>query len=203
MIRALRPFPAFAALCCAAAVLAGGRKDAVTLQGFDGEMVNTKLDGNPLLPPAKGPVYFYPKNVFEGGAKGFPADGIVHAVAVYLSRNGYWVAAHGHADVILVVHWYPIDPEITHFGPPVQFVDLKGSGGLGLCGEDVPTHFPPFVGIVAIDFKAAQEKPARIVKLWEMALWLRIARPKGDVEIGTPEVQQYLDAVPLPPRASK
>jgi hypothetical protein len=31
-----------------------------------------------------------------------------------------------------------------------------------------------------------------------MALWLRVVRPTGEVEIGSPEVKAYLDPVPAP-----
>ena len=207
MVRAFRPFPGFAGLCCAGlfcatGAFAGGRKDAVTVQGFDGELVNSIPKGNPLMPPVKGPVFYYPVNAYDDGRKELPAAGIVHAVAVYLSKNGFWVARGSPPDVILVIHWHGTDPQITHFGPPAQLVDLGGSGALGLCGEDLETRMPPAVGIVAIDFKAAEERPQRIVRLWEMALWLRVARPTGEVEIGTPEVKQYLDPVPPPPGAA-
>jgi hypothetical protein len=175
-------------------------RDAVVIVGFDGALVDQHPpNGAKFLPPVAGPIYFVPQNDLEKGRTDLPAAGLVHAVAVYLSRNGYWVArADRPATVLLALHWYARRDEVTHFGPPAQAVELEGPGGRGLREEGEPAANPPFVLISAFDLPAAQAKPQRIVKLWQMALWLRFVRPKGEVEIGSPEVKAYLDPVPSP-----
>jgi hypothetical protein len=187
---ALAPWPA----------LAGPSRDAVVVVGFDGALVDQHPpNGAKWLPPVAVPVYFVPQNDLEKGRTTLPAPGLVHAVAVYLSRNGYWVArADRPATVLLALHWYARRDEVTHFGPPAQLVELAGPGGRGLRVEGEPAANPPFVLISAFDLTAAQAKPRRIIKLWQMALWLRVVRPTGEVEIGSPEVKAYLDPVPAP-----
>jgi hypothetical protein len=191
---------ALAAALAQGVALAGPTRDAVVVVGFDGALVDQHPPGGAkLLPPVPGPVYFVPQNNFEPGRTTLPAQGIVHAVAVYLSRNGYWVAPPDHpATVLLALHWYARRDEVTHFGAPAQQVELDGPGGRGVRVEGEPAANPPYVLISAFDLKAAQAKPQRIVKLWQMALWLRVVRPTGKVEIGSPEVKAYLDPVPAP-----
>jgi hypothetical protein len=199
MHRRLRSFALWAALT-AGSVRAGSDREAVVVVGFDGALVDQHPpNGARFLPPVAGPLYFVPQNDLEKGRTALPAPGLVHAVAVYLSRNGYWVAPAGRpATVLLALHWYARRDEVTHFGPPAQQVELAGPGGRGLRLEDEPAANPPFVLISAFDLQAAQAKPQRIVKLWQMALWLRVVRPKGGVEIGSPEVKAYLEPLPVP-----
>jgi hypothetical protein len=179
-------------------------RDAVIVSGFDGVLVNQHPpDEASVLPPVAGPIYFYPQNDLEKGRKSLPPAPLVHAVAVYLSHNGYWVVPPGHTPTALIVlHWFSVRDEITHFGPPAQPVELDGPGGRGVVEAGNQAQTPPFVLISVFDFKAAQAKPQRIVKWWQMGLWLRVVRPTGEVRIGLPEVKAYLDPVPPPPKAA-